>query len=755
MKEYKLSLVIRILGVVQGVGFRPFVNRLAQEIGIVGQVKNDGGIVNITATGDKQALESFLLRLKNECPEKASITDIISYEIPLTAFSNFSIVESDSFDKETAIIPEDLPMCESCKKELYDKKSRHYLNPFISCVSCGPRYSIINSLPYDRCRTAMIDFEMCEECKAEYSSKGIRDYSQTISCHNCGPKLILNTNENIFLAKEALEQAALILKNGGVLAIKGIGGYHFACSPFMDETLKKLRLLKNREKKPFAIMFGNIEEIKKYCTLSLEEEQLLLSPARPIVLLPFYNKFISVHVCRESRFLGAFLPYTPLQQLLLDICGPLVMTSANISDEPIIKDDAAILAIKSNYLDGVLYNTRKIEVPLDDSVARIVNGKQQLIRRSRGFVPLPINIDGDLTHRAIFAAGADLKAAFCLFKNAKAYMSQYFGDMESLNVYDVYKNNYYHMTSLFKIIPEYASCDMHPDYFSSRFTNAFGLKIIPVQHHHAHIASVMAEHHLKEKVIGVAFDGSGYGDDGAIWGGEFLVCKGASYQRAAHLSYVPICGGDNASKDALLCAMCYLLAVGREDLIKDIRLETVKVAIAKNISIQKYSSMGRLFDAVSAILNIKTYNSYEGECAIALENLAFKSQADGIEPYHLDFEVIEIDETYEINQLSIINQIIKGMENNADKGALALGFHKAISKIVLSICQNLREKSFLNAVVLSGGVFANMLLLEDCINSLTNDGFRVYFNQTVPMNDGGIALGQAFIAAQKIKEEEV
>ena len=742
---------IHIFGLVQGVGFRPFLVKLAKKCGINGTVKNNGGIVTLTASGDSGGIERFLTRIQSEAPPGAQITNITAEEIPYCLFADFTIVNSGGTPDNAPVIPADLPLCADCRNELYDSTDRRYKNAFISCVSCGPRYSIIEELPYDRCRTTMRDFTMCSACGAEYRSGGRRDFAQTISCNDCGPYLIWKDKEYELRDGAAFEEAAAILNSEGVIAVKGIGGYHFICSPFSGRAVDRLRIIKQRDRKPFAVMFQSVDEIRKYCVVTDQEEKLLLSSARPIVLLPYSGSELQPDVCGESRYLGAFLPYTPLQELLMDACGPLVTTSANLTGRPIIHEDEEMLSVFADdpqNLGGVLYHKRRILVSLDDSVMRVAAGYGQIIRRSRGIVPLPMQMPMR-TKKPLLAAGADLKASFCLMAGSQAYMSQYFGDLEVLEVMDGYMKNYKHMYSLFSIRPEAAACDMHPDYQSTRFAKETGLPLLPVQHHHAHIASVLAEHGIGEKVIGVAFDGTGWGDDGAIWGGEFLVCEGAEYERAGHLSYVKLCGGDNAARDAALCADAYLLAAGRTG--TGSRFEVVRAAVENQVAVHKTSSMGRLFDAVSAILGVKSYNSFEGECAIALENLAWRALGEGRIPYPVYFELTSQDGVLIADQARLAGEIADAAARCVHAGSIALGFHRALVWMVILVCEKLREKHHTNQVALSGGVFANRMLLEDCLDGLEKHGFLVFVNQKVPMNDGGIAFGQAFIAAQKLE----
>jgi hydrogenase maturation protein HypF len=741
---------ISVLGVVQGVGYRPFVARLADELGITGIVMNNGGIVEITADASKQAMDQFIHRLKSRQPAGASVMRILTVPAPQQKFNGFQIVESVLTSEETPLIPADLPICEDCLNELGFPGDRRYRYPFISCVACGPRYSIINNLPYDRCNITMDEFPMCTACEKEYTTNTRRRHAQTISCHDCGPQLIFKTSEAIYHREEALEKGIELLRSGAVLALKGIGGYQLACLPGREDAVKRLRELKHRDKKPFAVMFSSLDSIREVCSVNPAEEKLLTSAARPIVLLNKNQEAFSASVSQESRFLGAFLPYTGLHRILVDTCGPLVMTSGNFSDEPIIIRDDSMLRFQSEHLDGVLYHTREIVTPLDDSVARVFCGFPQLIRRSRGYVPTPVTL-GLRAKTPILAMGGDLKACFCLLKDDRAYLSQYFGDMEQYEVSQVYRSNLDRMERLFRIAPSVIACDLHPNYLTSHLAAEWNKPMVPIQHHHAHIASVMAEHGL-QSCLGVAFDGTGYGTDGCVWGGEFLLCKDSGFERSAHLSYVTLCGGDRAARDAGLIALGYLNAAGIE--LQSSRSAMVKAALSNQINTFQSASMGRLFDAVSAILNIRAENTYEGECAIALENAAAAAKSAGEPPYPLNFEVSENDSGLVIHQVKLIKDIYCAVNSGVSSASLALGFHLAVSRVVLAVCRRIRSQSGENKTALSGGVFANLLLMQECINLLRSDGFEVFFNSAVPCNDSGICLGQAWLCAQHPEFDE-
>ena len=748
-----MTVLFTVFGIVQGVGYRPFVAGLAEEAGISGFVRNCGGIVEITASGEEVRLQRFSERLRSETPEGAFVLRVEEKTLEDEPFDGFRIVESGEKPAgltETPLVPPDLPMCGECARELADRENRRYRYPFISCASCGPRYSIITGLPYDRPQTTMWDFPMCDACADEYR-QGRRRHAQTISCRDCGPQLLYRGADGAECeSEEALRLGSELLKNGKVLALKGVGGYQFACSPRLPEAVERLRLLKGREKKPFAVMFPSVASVQECCEVSPEEEKLLSSAARPIVLLRKKTELFCLGVSGDSRFIGAFLPYTGLHQILTQECGPLIATSANLTTEPILVRDADVVAMKSPYLDGVLYNTREILNPLDDSVARVFRGMPQMIRRSRGYVPLPIILDRPAP-RPVFAAGGDLKSCFCLLSGENAYLSQYFGDLESYGVQKNYREGLSHMERVFGIAPAVIVCDLHPGYFSSALAGEEAERLdaeqpIFVQHHHAHAASVMAEHRL-QSCLGVVYDGTGYGTDGTIWGGEFLLCRGASFERKGCLSRVTLCGGDAAAKNAAQTADCYRISSGKKSGSPVFPL--VSAAVAGGVGTFESSSMGRLFDAAAAILGIREQNGYEGECPIALENAAASALAQRKEPYPFHFR-LNRDENgcIRADQTDFARQLLEAAEAGADREAAALGFHRAVAAMTEEICLAVRRETGENHIALSGGVFANLILLSDCFDRLQKDGFEVYTNQIVPSNDGGISLGQAWVCAR-------
>lgn len=805
MTQNKITEKIKIWGIVQGVGFRPFVAKLADRLGMKGEVLNIGGLVDVMLTDFPERIEAFLAALKVEKPVPAEIVHMKRERLPFREFESFTILDSDEGDDEAAMIPADLAICPACLAELQDENNPRYCHPFISCMICGPRYTIIDKIPYDRHNTAMIEFPMCEFCETEYTNRQDRRYhAQTISCHDCGPMLEYVLREELFhddnqvdhnkvidtgmdeILKETksknkiMEKAVkpislasnLILTEGNVIAFKGVGGYNLICSPFDEQAVRNLRKIKGREEKPFAVMFRDIDQIKEYCYLGVEEEKLLTSSARPIVLLERKNtincrkliddsmaekpiKSMCEETYRSSRFMGAFLPSMGAQFMLLEQCGPLIVTSANLSDLPMIKeeDEIFLLMKEEPLLSAVFYNKRKIRIRLDDSVARIIDGQPQMIRRAKGYAPVPLYINSGLGKGdMILATGGQLKSSFSLSKGSFAYVSQYFGDLDSSEAVSIYEKNIERMESLFRIKPELIVCDLHPLYNTTKFASLYAEKavkqhgaveVIPVQHHHAHVASVMAEHGLSGAVIGVAFDGTGYGTDGTIWGGEFLICEGDTFQRAAHLESVSMLGGDSSMKEGWKSAMSYVYAYENRERQKEVKEDEIHLDISEMIEFSKIkehpnwnlvkaaldhginniqsSSMGRLFDAVSALLGIQEVNRYEGECAIMLENAAIEALR------------------------------APGMSKQND---MALKFHYDVAEMILNQCERLKQKFEINQVALTGGVFQNKVLMEKTVAMLRQAKYDVYYNISVSPNDGGICLGQNYIGMQYLKNRQ-
>lgn len=771
-----------VKGLVQGIGYRPWVAKLADELNIEGYVRNTGGIVTVVAVGDEEQLAELKQRLSNNVPTGGFVTsiddeEISGNEVKLPSDHQFKIIESDSDVKANLpLIPADICTCDKCKEELLNPNNRRYLHPFISCTICGPRYSIIKSLPYDRDTITMGDFDMCPECAKEYTGKlDRRRHAQTIACKECGPRLsfkqvsgeakTMNLSQLSEQAKKLYTDLKLdnpefaraidVIAAGGILAVKDIGGYHLACNPFDEQAVASLRILKHREAKAFAVMFADVKSVSSYCQVNPKEQALLESPARPIVLLKrIYdnNKPLADNVCLTSPQVGAMLPCNPVQILLAEILGPIIMTSGNASGDVLETDDDKMLQwlmdrASSGEMEAtpiaMLSHNRRILRPMDDSVMKVVCGRQQFIRRARGYVPSPISVD---ISGEFFAAGGDLKSSFCYIKNGLAYTSQYLGDMESVSCQHFYKNEKAAMEQIFGFSPNAVAVDKHPGYFGRKAgeeaaENA-NLKLTQIQHHKAHVAAVIAEHKLTGKVLGFAFDGTGYGDDGSIWGSESFLWDGISEMtRIAHLKPMKLIGGDEGAKncDTILTGMLHnnglQLPVANNDSMEQ---QLIKAAIDNNINTVTSTSMGRLFDAVSALLDICHYNSYEGQAPIELENVAAHSKKSY--PLHIgadgDTKVLFEDIAYAIS-------------NNVDKAQIARGFIDAVAGYIVAIAGNHKQElGDKNQVVLSGGTFLNRILLERVITELEAQGFNVYIASQLPPGDGGICLGQAYLISR-------
>lgn len=841
---------IIVTGMVQGVGFRPAVAELAETCGICGYVKNMGGVVEILALGEDEAMEKFFHRL-NTLPGQinkievvdigSSVNEIYTIEdhtqssessniIQMYISKNkFEIVKSSNEREKTRLLPVDFPTCERCKKELYDKKNRRYRYPFISCTACGPRYSIQKLVPYDRESITMGDFIMCAECGNEYKEKGnIRRHAQTIACHNCGPMLRLvlskeqlsNVKESELLTKQTVSEnivafshdtewilsyAINALKQEKIVAMKDIGGFHFAFSPMSSEAAKRLRTFKNRDKKPFAVMFPDMKAVKEYCEVSEKEEELLTGIARPIVLLKKKKDFVP-EICGDSDRIGVLLPCNPLQILLIEETGPLVMTSGNRGGEPIITTDEKMQKfLEMGCPDLMLTHDREILTPLDDSIYQVNGDYVQLIRRARGLVPEPIELRDSLTI-PVFAAGGDLKASFAYGQGKMVYLSQYFGDLSDVRCIQKWESEKKRLNELLQIEPKRTIGDLHPAYVSAKNIEQ------KVQHHAAHVASVIAEWHLKGTVLGIACDGTGFGCDGTIWGSEFLLYKEdkineenrimkehmPQMQRVGHFSSVKLLGGDASAKEADKTLFSYMMeAVERGDLTEE-QLEAVlnrkespedrtegilnlqKMAWKQNINTAYSSSLGRLFDAASALLDICYYNSYEGECAILLEKAAHcgqdlltdkekkaKCMDNTIEKdiFELRIPVYKEKDVWIADGVKFLVDLWKlqkkySQESNV-KEILAYGFHHAVAMAIVTmaelICKEYNEsvgqleegllsENLCEQIALSGGSFINRILLTEVSDCLKEKGKKVYINQKVPCGDGGIALGQVFLA---------
>ncbi len=741
--------IIRISGVVQGVGFRPFLVRLAQECRVTGFVKNECGHVFVEAYAYEHALLRFIDAIPKNAPAASCILrlehEIRSVSDAEESPAEFHIHHSESCCGGIVTPSPDIATCDDCLMDLFSPSNPRYRNPFISCTNCGPRYSILHAIPYDRANTSMDTYPMCPLCDEEYrTSSNRRFHAQTVCCNDCGPILEYYDRESNARGERALREAIRALRDGKIVAVKGIGGYHFACDPYNDAAVAALRALKGREHKPFAVMFRDIEDIGAHCIIGPEEEALLSSPARPIVLLRRTLDSLSKHVCAKSPYLGVFLPYTPLQHLLLQQTGPLVMTSANVTSHPIMMEDWAIMRFFSEHdgLYGVLTHDRAILRRLDDSVAMVVRGKTHILRRARGYVPLPLPTLGGTE---LIACGPQEKATVCLHRDGLLYPSGEIGNLDSIEMLRAYRRTVNDMRDTLHISPQLAICDMHPEYESTRYAKSMCIPVMEVQHHHAHVASVMAEHELTGNIIGVAFDGTGYGPDGTVWGGEFLIVSSAGYKRVAHLKPVRLLGSDSSIRQGWKTALCMLYDAGLKVPVKSDRTQLVASALQNGVNTICSSSMGRVFDAVSALLGICEESSYDGQCAIELEYAARRWLINGGQAEPLPFSLAETEDTVLIDFAPCFQRLQVCISQGDNAELLALRFHRTVCRMIADVLAELRDRYGIRDIALSGGVFQNRILLEEVIPLLEELGFTVYTNRQVPTGDGGLSLGQAYI----------
>jgi hydrogenase maturation protein HypF len=751
---------ITVEGIVQGVGFRPFVYGLARENGLSGFVLNDSAGVTIELEGKRPALENFLAHLRQQPPPMAHIESVNCRIIPPKGEVAFKIVTSQGEEKRRALIAPDTPTCDDCLKELFDPADRRYRYPFINCTNCGPRFTLIKDVPYDRERTTMAVFEMCSDCAREFHDPANRRFhAQPNACPQCGPSVrLLDDTGHEVVGNETILRAAFLLWRGAILAIKGLGGYHLACNAFDHDAVRRLRARKHREDKPFAVMAASLKAIKQLCLVSKEDEMLLCSDARPIVLLrKRANIQIAEAIAPGQRHLGLMLPYTPLHHLLLaDLDIPLVMTSGNVSEEPIAYKDDDALDRLGKIADFFLVHDREIHMRCDDSVARTIAKQELLIRRSRGYAPEPIAVAVPFV-QPVLACGAHLKNTFCLGKEHHAFLSHHIGDLENYETFKSFVNGIEHFKNLFAIAPAVIAHDLHPEYFSTKYAvGVDALTRMGVQHHHAHIASCMAEHGLEGPVIGVAFDGLGYGGDGKIWGGEFLIAKLSGYERRAHFRNVPLAGGDRAIREPWRMAVSYLQdALGKDpgsldlpgwDMIPAKKIEIVTSMIERRLNTVETSSCGRLFDAVASIIGLRHQANYEGQAAIGLEMAAHDKVSE-----RYPFE-IGANSPCEIDMRPTIERLVYDVRMKVPLGSMAAKFHNTLVAVIVEVCLRLRETDGLRVVCLGGGTFQNVYLLQRVVAALRNLEFEVYLNRKVPPNDGGIAFGQAAVANAIMKQ---
>ena len=739
---------IEIRGLVQGVGFRPHIYRLAKGLSLCGWVenRNDGVVVKINCT--KYTLNQFIASIREKAPEASIIESIGFSSVSKEYFKDFQIIPSKALSDNITDISPDIAVCDDCLNDMETQKNRiNY--PFINCTKCGPRFTIIRDLPYDRDATTMKDFTMCPDCRKEYLDiDNRRFHAQPIACDECGPQYSLICDKTTINDKHGIiNRLVTLIASNKIVSVKGLGGFFLACNALSEEPVSRLRKLKDREGKPFAVMFSCIDAIKEYAFVDLYEEYALKSWKRPIVLLSQKNS-LAPSVSAGFNTIGAMLPYMPVHHLFFkksDIQA-IVLTSGNVSDEPIITDNSKAAEKLNGISDAILTYNRDIYNRTDDSVVMIVNRKERVHRRSRGYVPVPVTLKMDL--EGILASGAELENCFCIGKNNKAIISQHIGDLKNFETYEFYCQSIEHYKKLFKFNPTLIVSDRHPDYLSTQYASETGLKHIKVQHHHAHIASCMAEHNLDEKVIGVSFDGTGFGDDNCIWGSEFFICDLSKYARINHFDYVPMPGGDKVIYEPWRMALSYLykiygydfreLSLPFLDNVKPSSTDMLCQAIDKNINCPLTSGSGRLFDAVAALINLVPTARFHAEAPMRLESVIDKNISTRY-PFSIS-ATISFEET--------IRSIITDLHNHVPLSEISAKFHNTIIKAITEVVREARKKHNINIVVLSGGTFQNKYILENLENLFLKDKFQVFSHQRVPTNDGGIALGQLAIAAK-------
>ena len=739
---------IRIRGVVQGVGFRPFVHNLARRLGLAGYVLNSSAGVVAEVEGAPAALDRFVESVRSETPPLARIEEMLVAEIDPLGERDFAIRESQAQEGEFVLVSPDVATCPDCYRDFTDPANRRYGYAFTNCTNCGPRYTIIRDIPYDRPNTTMAGFRMCAACQAEYDDPGNRRFhAQPNACAECGPQL-----------SAPIAEAQRRLSEGAIVAIRGLGGFHLACDPRNDGAVRLLRERKRRSDKPFALMARDLAAVEAFCAVSDDDRRALAGPRRPIVILPRRaDSGISAVVAPGNNTIGVMLPYTPLHHLLFAGApyDALVMTSGNLSEEPIVTSNEEARERLRPLADWFLLHNRDIYMRADDSVVRTFEGVERVLRRSRGFVPHAIDLGMDVAE--ILACGAELKNTFCLSKGRYAVLSQHIGDMENYETLVFFEETLANLKKLFRVEPRAVAHDLHPLYLSTQYAlRVPDLEKIGVQHHHAHVASCMAENGLRGKVIGVALDGTGYGTDGQIWGGEFLVADYGGFERRAHLRYVPLAGGDAAVRQPWRPALSYLadtfgpaaefpeLAIWRE--VPESQRKVVRSMIAHRVNTIDTSSCGRLFDAVASLVGLRQQINFEGQAAIELETIAADGVADGY-PFALDAD----NDADTVDFRPAIERIVAEVRAGTPAPAIAARFHNTVAEAIVEVCRRLRTEEKLNRVCLSGGTFQNMKLLARTLAGLRRLEFQVFMHAHVPPNDGGIALGQAVVATEILR----
>ncbi len=754
MKKERKKVEIR--GIVQGVGFRPTVYRLANEYNLKGTVFNDSKGVTLDVEGCLEDINSFLEELKKNPPPLSYIEEIRGEELPVKEFNEFKIIESEESEGKSTLVSPDIATCEDCKKELLNQKDRRYLYPFINCTNCGPRFTITKELPYDRKNTTMKNFDMCEKCRTEYANpEDRRFHAQPNACSKCGPHLELLDFKGRELKGNPINKAIKLLKKGKIIAVKSLGGFHLACNAKDMKAIKILRERKMRPCKPLALMARDIPTIEKFVKVSEEERKLLQSPRSPIVLLEKKKKCaLPENIAPGNNFLGFMLPYTPLHILLFEKLEILIMTSGNKRDEPIVFDNRNATLRLEGIADYFLIHDRDIWMQADDSIARIVDNEPLLLRRSRGYAPQPLRCP-IWNEKKIIGFGAHKHNTFSISRGDKIFVSHYIGETDNIETIRAFERGIEHFTNFFDILPDIAVVDLHPEYQATKFGKKWAFDynkpLIEVQHHHAHIASCLVDNRLDEKVIGVAWDGTGYGEDGNIWGGEFLIADLEGYERKAHLQYIPLPGGDITVKEPWRMGAVYLYDIFGDsfrrldiDFVKTLdkkKWSYIKTMIDKRVNSPLTSSIGRLFDAVSSLLGIRSSINYQGQAAIELEMIAKE-----YEQKLYQFDIIRSINTYIIDSKKVIESIVEDIKKGTANGYISMKFHIGLAEMIVDVSNLLREEMNINKVCLSGGVFQNMILREEATKRLKKRKFEVYNHKKLPPNDGGISAGQVAIA---------
>jgi hydrogenase maturation protein HypF len=746
---------LKINGIVQGVGFRPFIFQLAAENNLCGEISNTSEGVSIFIQGTPRDVEAFCQSIPLKKPPLAQLTHINTFEESVRWYTDFQIVSSKGHqNRKATLISPDVSICDDCLTELFDPTDRRFHYPFINCTNCGPRYTIINNIPYDRPYTSMKNFQMCPECQEEYDNPlDRRFHAQPNACAQCGPMVSLYTSNGKKIEDtDPIQKTVELLKAGKIVAIKGLGGFHLAVDAENNNAVTNLRRKKIREEKPFALMAHDLGKIREFAQMNVAEEEALLSPARPIVIVKKKrNHSIGRQVAPGNRYLGVMLPYTPLHYLLLsNNFLALVMTSGNKSEEPISIDNQDAFQKLGKIADYFLIHNRDIYLRSDDSIVRVTNHTIRQIRRSRGYVPVPVFL-GSKTPE-VLACGAELKNTICLTRKNQAFISQHIGDLENPSSEAFFKKTIKHMKQILDIDPAIIAHDLHPNYLSTAYAIAQkDITKIGVQHHHAHIVSCMAENKIQDPVIGLAFDGAGYGPDGTVWGGEILIAEPGRFDRAAHLSYHPMPGSAAAIKEPWRMGISYLLDSYGEayrelklpmfQVIDDQKIDIIAQMATKNINSPMTSSLGRLFDGVAAIIGLKYQVSFEGQAAMELEMAADESIKEAYEYAWLEGTVFQIDTK------PIIQGVVKDTINHIDPSVICGKFHNTLIQMFTELSKIIGKITGLNRIVLSGGVFQNQILSKGLFRSLEKKGFEVLTHSIVPCNDGGISLGQAIAAA--------